>query len=501
MNRGALSAKYLFDISTANYGICLEGSGTRGCGTPQSAPFEMSAPKRIRLFALKQSTVGHTAVGLWRHPENQAARYTDLDYWTSTAKTLEEGFFDGLFIADALGVLDVYAGSADDTLRHGVQTPTDDPLLTISAMAAVTRRLGFAVTVSTSYELPYAFARKMTTLDHLSKGRIGWNIVTSALDSAARNLGLTHQVPHDERYVIAEEFMEVVYRLWESSWQDGAVVADRERGIFVDPCKVRRIAHAGKYFTVPDFALSEPSVQRTPALFQAGTSTAGRAFASRHAEGVFLSVPLAAMARPLIADIKARAAAAGRHPSDLKFVAMAAVVVAPTDAEAQRKHSEYLSYISVEGHLARHSALFQLDLSTVGLDTPLEYVESEGIRSTLEVFTRLDPSRRWTPRQMAESLGLAAGGPTFVGSPSTVADAMEQWMLEGDLDGFNILDPMPLRSYPEFVEWVVPELQRRGRVWRKYAGATLREYLQGEGHPRILHTHPAGIIRNSPDLR
>jgi alkanesulfonate monooxygenase SsuD/methylene tetrahydromethanopterin reductase-like flavin-dependent oxidoreductase (luciferase family) len=177
----------------------------------------MSAAKRIHLYALKQSTVGHTAVGLWRHPNSQAARYKDLDYWVDTAKTLEQGRFDGLFIADALGVLDVYAGSADETLRHGVQTPTNDPLMSISAMAAATSRLGFAVTVSTSYELPYAFARKMTTLDHLSKGRIGWNIVTSALESAARNLGLTAQIPHDERYAIAEEFMEVVYRLWEST--------------------------------------------------------------------------------------------------------------------------------------------------------------------------------------------------------------------------------------------------------------------------------------------
>jgi len=461
----------------------------------------MGAGKRIHLFALKQSTVGHTAVGLWRHPKSQAARYKDLDYWVETAKTLEEGRFDGLFIADALGVLDVYAGSADETLRHGVQTPTNDPLLCISAMAAVTSRLGFAVTVSTSYELPYAFARKMTTLDHLSKGRIGWNIVTSALDSAARNLGLTRQIPHDERYAIAEEFMEVVYRLWEESWQDGAVVDDRERGVFVDPSRVKRIAHEGKYFRVPDFALSEPSAQRTPVLFQAGTSSAGRSFAARHAEGIFVSVPLAAMARPSVADIKRRASQYGRRPEDLKFIAMAAVVVAPTDAEAQRKYREYMDYISVEGHLARHSALFQLDLSRLGLDTPLEYVDTDGIRSTLEVFTRLDPTRRWTPRQMAQSLGLAAGGPTFVGSPQTVADEMERWMEDGDLDGFNILDPMPLLSYPEFVSMVVPELQRRGRVWIEYEASTLREHLLGLGHERSLPGHPASLIRDGAAIR
>jgi FMN-dependent oxidoreductase (nitrilotriacetate monooxygenase family) len=329
----------------------------------------------------------------------------------------------------------------------------------------------------------------------ICNGRIGWNIVTSALDSAARNLGLTKQVPHDERYAIAEEFMQVVYQLWEASWLPGAVVADRERGVFVDPEKVRRIGHRGKYFTVPDFALSEPSRQRTPALFQAGTSTAGRAFAARHAEGVFLSVPVASMARPLVADIKQQAAAAGRNPGELKFIAMAAVIVAPTEAEAAAKHEEYLRYISVEGHLARHSALFQLDLSGIGLDTPLEYIDSDGIRSTLEVFTRLDPYRRWTPRQIAQSLGLSAGGPTFVGSPRTVADELERWMDEGDIDGFNILDPMPLQSYPEFVDWVVPELQRRGRVWLEYAGETLREYLHGPGRHRTAAGHPATLIR------
>lgn len=451
----------------------------------------------MRLYALKQSTVGHTAIGLWRHPKSQAALYKTLDYWTATARTLEQGKFDALFIADALGVLDVYAGNADETLRHGVQTPTDDPLLMISALAAATSRLGFAVTVSTTYEQPYSFARKMTTLDHLSNGRIGWNIVTSALDSAARNLGLTTQIPHDERYVMAEEFMSVVYQLWESSWREDAVVNDRQRGIFVDPERVRRISHRGRYYSVPDFALSEPSIQRTPALFQAGTSTAGREFAARHAEGVFLAVPRPEMARPLVADIRKRSTGVGRGADQLKFIAMLAVVVAATDEEAQAKYADYLKYISVEGHLARHSALFQIDLAKIGLDTPLEYVESDGIRSTLEVFTRLDPGRRWTPREMAQSLGISAGGPVIVGSPATVADQMERWMEEGDVDGFNLLDPMPLSSYPEFVSWVVPELQRRGRVWKEYEGASLREYLHGFGITRTPNGHPATAARDA----
>lgn len=456
---------------------------------------DMGSTRRIHLMALKQATVGHTAVGLWRHPSSQAHRYKDIDYWLSTARTLEAGGFEALFMADALGVLDVYQGSAAETLRHGVQTPNVDPLLLVSAMASVTDRLGFAVTVSTTYEQPYLLARKMNTLDHLTRGRIGWNVVTSALDSAARNLGLEHQPEHDERYRIADEFMEVAYKLWEGSWEDEAVVRDRHRGVFIDPARVHPVGHRGRYFAVPDFALFEPSPQRTPAIFQAGTSRAGMAFAARHAEGIFLSVPTPQMARPLVEKIRALARAAGRDPRTIRFFAMAAVVVAETDAAASARHAEYLEYISPEGHLARHSALIQLDLSAVGLDAPLAYVDTQGIRSTLEVFTRLDPQREWTPRQIARQLGVAGGGPTFVGSASTVADEMERWMEVGDIDGFNILDPMPLQSYPEFVALVIPELRRRQRVWPTYEGSSLREYLQGAGCTRLCQDHPGAAHR------
>lgn len=449
--------------------------------------------KRIRLNGFKQSTVSQSAVGLWRHPDSQAHRYTDLDYWMQTAKTLERGKFDGLFIADALGPLDVYQGRIDATLRHGVQTPCDDPLLVVSAMAAVTERLGFAVTLSTAYEQPYLLARKMTTLDHLTKGRIGWNIVNSALESAARNSGLAKQLPHDERYDQAEEFMSVVYKLWERSWEDGAVVNDRERGVYIDPEKVHRIAHKGKYFSVPDVFLCEPSIQRTPALFQAGTSSRGRAFAANHAEGIFISAREPAIARRLVADIKQRAAEAGRDPASLRFFGHVTVVTGSTDAEAQAKHADYVSYLSAEGNLARHSALIQLDLAALDPDEPLEYVKTEGIRSVLASFTKADPTRQWTVRQMGEYLATSMGGASLVGSPETVADALEHWMEAADLDGFNVSDPMPLRSYDDFIDLVRPELLRRGRVWEDYEGHTLRENLSGSA--RVSPDHPAARIR------
>lgn len=452
---------------------------------------------RIRLHALRQNTVGHTAAGLWRHPDSQAHRYRELSHWVETARILERGRFDALFVADALGPLDVYRGRVDEALRDGIQTPTDDPLLLVSALAAATEHLGFAITVSSTYERPYQFARKMTTLDHLTDGRIGWNVVTSALDSAARNLGLERQVPHDERYAIAEEFMEVVYRLWEGSWEDDAVHRDVASGVFVDPAKVHPIAHHGTHFDVPGIALSEPSRQRTPVIYQAGTSPAGKAFAARHAEGVFLSTYDPHMARGLVDDVRARAAALGRDPSSLRFFSIVTIVVAETDAEARAKHDVLRSYASVEGSLARYSALMHIDLSQLDLDVPLEYAETDGIRGMVEVFTTMDPTRTWTPRAIAEFVGVGGGGPVVVGSPATVADELERWIEVAGIDGFNVADPTPPVGVRDVVDLVVPELQRRGHVWREYPddGGTLRERFHGAGQERVRDDHPAARFR------
>src|SRR5947209_9644931 len=211
--------------------------------------------------------VSHIVAGTWRHPESQAARYKDLEYWTDLAKLLERGLFDGLFIADVLGVYDVYGGGPEAALRAGAQVPVNDPLLLVSAMAAATKHLGFGITASTSFEHPYTFARRMSTLDHLTKGRVGWNIVTSYLESGARNIGMSAQVRHDNRYDIADEYMEVLYKLWEGSWEDDAVVVDVERNVYTDPAKVHPIEHEGEYFKVPGIHLSEPSAQRTPLLY------------------------------------------------------------------------------------------------------------------------------------------------------------------------------------------------------------------------------------------
>ncbi|MGC4933773.1 LLM class flavin-dependent oxidoreductase [Gordonia sp. DT30] len=452
--------------------------------------------KRIQLHAFKIAGVGHTAIGTWRNPYNQEHRYTSLDYWIDTARTLERGMFDSLFIADFPGLNDIYQGSADAALREAVAVPLNDPAMAVSAMAAATNHLGFALTASTTYEQPYSFARRMTTLDHLTRGRIGWNIVTSATASAARNLGLDRQIPHDERYAIAEEFMEVVYRLWEGSWEDDAVIRDADRGVFTDPDRVHPVDHHGKYFSVPDAFMCEPSPQRTPALFQAGASSAGQQFAVKHAEAVFLVGTDVASLRKATASSKQLATAQGRPTESLKFIAGVSVVVAPTDEQAQVKLRQQLSYVSAEGTLARHASLMQVDFGSVDIDAPLQYIDTDGIRSLLERFTVGDPDRVWTPRQVGALLARSLGGITIVGSPTTVADRLEELMEDADIDGINVYDNLPLRTLPEFVDLVVPELQRRGRVRREYASDTLRGNIT-EGADRLPDSHAGARYRRS----
>ncbi len=269
--------------------------------------------REILINAFHMNTVGHQSPGIWTHPRDRSRHYTDLDSWCDLARTLERGLIDGLFLADVLGIYDVYAGSPDAALRNAIQVPVNDPTLLIPAMALVTEHLGFGVTCTLSYEPPYPFARRMSTLDHLTKGRIGWNIVTGYLNSAAKGMGQAAQRGHDRRYDVAEDYMQVVYKLWEGSWEDGAVVADRERRIFADPAKVHRVVHDGEFYKLDAIHLSEPSIQRTPVLYQAGASGRGRQFAASHAECIFINGPSQQVIKPIVADLRRRAAEAGRE--------------------------------------------------------------------------------------------------------------------------------------------------------------------------------------------
>ena len=457
-----------------------------------------NSPRQIRFNAFDMNCVAHQSSGMWRHPEDHSETYKDIEYWTNLAQLLERGTFDTLFIADVVGLYDVYKGSAEAALRDAAQVPVNDPLMAVSAMAAVTKHLGFGLTVALTYEQPYALARKFTTLDHLTKGRVGWNVVTSYLDSAARNLGLGQgQISHDNRYDIGDEFMDAVYKLWEGSWEDGAVIRDKEKGVFTDPSKVHPIGHDGEHYQVPGVFLSEPSPQRTPVIYQAGASSRGRAFAGKHGEAVFISSLNPGQARVTTDALRDAAEAEGRPRDSIKILSMLTVITAPTDEEAQAKVDEYRSYISLEGALALFGGWSGLDMSQFDPDTPLKYIETDALTSVLNMFTKADPDRDWTPRDVAEFIGLGGFGPVVVGSPTTVADELERWIEEGGIDGFNFAYAVTPGTFEDLVEHVVPELRRRGRVWDSYPEGTLRGRLNGTGQAAVPEWHAAARYRGA----
>jgi FMN-dependent oxidoreductase (nitrilotriacetate monooxygenase family) len=454
----------------------------------------VSEPRRIYLNAFDMACAGHQSPGLWRHPEDQGYRYTDLDHWLELAKILDQGGFDALFLADVLGVYDVYGGSQDAAVADAAQFPVNDPTLAISAMASVTERLGFGVTVSLTYEQPYSLARRLSTLDHLTKGRVAWNIVTSYLDSAARNLGLGEQVPHDQRYEVAEEYLEVCYKLWEGSWEDDAVVRDAARGVFTDPSKVHDIGHKGEYFTVPGPFLCEPSPQRTPVLFQAGASPRGLKFAASHAEAVFVSGPGPKVVRRSVDALRAAAAERGRDPRDIKVFTMLTPVVAETSEAAAEKLRSYQELVSVPGAFALFGGWTGVDLAELDADEPLTYADSDANRSALASFTTADPDRAWTPRDLAGFIGLGGRAPVVSGSPAEVADELERWVTEADVDGFNLAYTTTPGTFADFARLVVPELRARGRVPAERRPGTLRENLGGD-NPRLSANHPGAGYR------
>src|SRR3978361_1537526 len=366
--------------------------------------------KEIRLNAFAMNCVAHQSPGLWTHPRDRTSEYTRLRYWLDLARPLERGRFDGLFLADVLGVYDVFGGSPDAALRNATQVPVNHPMLLISAMAAVTENLGFGVTCTLSYEPPYPFARRMSTLDHLTEGRIGWNIVTGYLDSAARGAGKEKQTGHDDRYEIADEYMEVVYKLWEGSWEDREALRGRARGIFADPARVHRIVHEGNNYRVDAIHLSEPSPQRTPVLYQAGTSPRGRQFAAQHAECVFMSGTPAKVIAPRVAAIRALAAEAGRNPAEILMFSMMTVILGRTQAEPAAKYEDYRRHINHEGALTLMSGWTGVDFSTYDLDQEVRHVHNEAGRSAMDNVTRADPDRVWTGREVAGTAGIGGAG-------------------------------------------------------------------------------------------
>jgi FMN-dependent oxidoreductase (nitrilotriacetate monooxygenase family) len=452
------------------------------------------ASKHILLNAFDMNCVGHIQHGLWTHPRDRSIDYNTLPYWTGLAKTLERGLFDGLFIADIVGVYDVYQGNADVTTREAIQLPVNDPMLLVSAMAAVTRHLGFGVTVNLGYESPYLLARRFSTLDHLTGGRVGWNIVTGYLESAARAMGLSGQLPHDERYDRADEYMEVLYKLWEGSWEEGAVQRDKAGRVFAQPARVHKVLHHGKYFDVEGIHLAEPSVQRTPVLYQAGSSGRGQRFAARHAESVFVAATSKADVARSVRALREELVKAGRRPDDVKVFMVASVIVAPTGAEARDLEAEYREHASREAGLAHFAAGVGVDFGKVGLDDTIDYTMGNAIES----HARAAQEHGWTRRKLLELFDLGSRYPAIVGDAVQVADTLQSWVADTGVDGFNLARTVVPECHEAFVDLVVPELQQRGVYKTAYTEGSLRHKLHCEGD-RLPERHAAQAFRRDTD--
>ncbi|WP_085991030.1 LLM class flavin-dependent oxidoreductase [Oceanobacillus senegalensis] len=449
----------------------------------------MTKKKQIHLNGFVQNSPSPHSTGLWKHAKDKGIHHNRLQYWTETAKVLERGKFDAVFIADVLGTYSKYGNSHDAAVRNAVQLPAHDPLMPITAMAAATEHIGFAPTISATYAQPYSLARQLSTLDHLTEGRVAWNVVTSYLDSEAINLGLSGRMPKELRYDRADEFLEVVYKLWEHSWEEDAVVYDRDRDVFADPEKVHGINHEGEFFQVPGIHLTEPSPQRTPVLFQAGASPRGRDFAAKHAEAVFTKGHSLEALRNYSQDLRRRTVRQGRNADDIAIFPMVLPIVGSTEEEAISKYEDLQSHVSYEGTAAMLSGHTGIDFSQYDPDQYIEDMETDAVQGNLDMYTK-DPNKKWTLREAIKNHGLGNGTARFIGTPEQIADQIEEWVTVGDADGFNIAQGYSLETFREFVDHVVPELQKRGIYRTEYEGKTLRENLFGRGS-HLPDNHPA----------
>lgn len=441
--------------------------------------------------AFVMNTASHIQHGQWRHPDAHQVHFNDVNLWIDLARTLERGLFDAIFFADVVGLYGPLGGDYEVNVREGLQIPSNDPAVLLSALAVNTEHLGLAFTSSVLQAHPFDFARKVSTLDHISRGRVAWNIVTTHLENGARNFGQDQLTAHDERYVWAEEYVNVVYKLWEGSWDEGALLIDRERGVFADHRKIHKINHVGPRYRVEGPHLSAPSPQRTPLLFQAGSSGAGRRFAAAHAEGQFIVAPNPAVAAEIIQDTRRLAVAAGRRPEDIRFFQGLSFIIGSTEAEVRRKEAEYDEYASLDGFLAHHNYAVDRHGRPYPPDTPLADIRTEASQSILDWYSRSLPGQVPTVADLGR---LASRRGRIAGTPEQIADQLEQWQQAG-IDGVNVINWRLPGSYQEFNEHLLPVLQKRGLAKREYRPGTLRQKLFGSD--RLSERHPAARYRGA----
>jgi FMN-dependent oxidoreductase (nitrilotriacetate monooxygenase family) len=449
--------------------------------------------KRMIFNCFTMNVPSHIYHGTWRHPRNQLSKFNEFETWANLVKKLEDGRFDAIFLADILGIDPAYDGKWDAYFEQGLHMPCNDTFTLCAALAGVTKNLGLVFTSSILSEHPFAFAKKASTLDHISGGRIGWNIVTSVTDNAARNFGYDKIVPHDQRYDWADEYMDVVYKLFEGSWEAGAMVADRERGVFSDHTKVHHINHVGDRYKVQGPHLVAPSPQRTPMLYQAGASKRGSQFAAQHAEGTFILYPNVDGARIGIAGTKKVAEQVGRGPEDLKFIQGLSFVVGSTMEEAAQKAAEIDEWVVYEGLAAHVSRDMGVDLSQLDPDKPVDESGLDGLQGYARMIEMgKSNGEKATVKEVANALSYNC---RIVGTPETIADELERWQDAG-VDGINMICQLHPETYIDFIDHVTPVLQERGLAQREYSEGPLRQKLFGRG-PLLPDNHPGGARRNA----
>ena len=447
----------------------------------------MSSSRQLHLGAFMRPVSIHTAA--WRYPGGLPDANFNFQYLKRFAQTLEHVRFDAFFMADHLAVHNMPI----EALKRSATVTSFDPLTLLPALAVVTEHLGLIATASTTYNEPYHIARKFASLDHVSGGRAGWNVVTSGNPNEAMNFGLEEHVEHATRYRRAREFFDVVTGLWDS-WADDAFVRDVEAGIYFDPEKLHILNHQGEFLRVRGPLNVARPIQGWPVIVQAGASEAGRQLAAETAEVIFAAGNNLASARAFYADVKGRMEKLGRDRDHLKVLPGAFVVVGDTVVEAREKRARLDSLVHYESAIASLSIALGHDASRFDPDGPLpEIPESNASKSGRERIVELARRESLTVRQLAQRVG-GYSGLAFVGTPGTIADQMEEWLFTEASDGFNVMFPYLAGGLNDFVYRVVPELQRRGLFRREYEGATLRENL---GLPRPQNRFFPGAVRRS----
>jgi long-chain alkane monooxygenase len=424
----------------------------------------------------------------WRHPDDQRHRFTELTYWIELAKMSEEAKLDFMFLADAWGFAQLSGKRPEMCFTEGLDLPRLDPAIVLAAVTPETKNLGLVMTAATLVELPYSFARRVSTLDHLSSGRLGWNVVTTGLaDTTSANFG-RELPPHDKRYDMADDFMEVVYKLLEGCWEPGAVLADKS-GLYSDPSKVHRIEHDGPYFTSHGYGNAPASPQGTPLLFQAGTSSRGRRFAARHAECVFLGSNPSRLAGQVSA-IREEAAELGRDPMSVKALAGVSTVVAPSREKAEKEYRRIIDAQNPDLVVASYAMFTGIDLSAHDPSTPMADLHTELGQTQVERF------RDQTVSDVLADFRQTGVNPwIIVGTPEQAADELCAVAEEATLDGYLMTPLIQPRGTQDFIEQVLPLLKQRGAARVDYEEQTLRERILGPGHVKLSDDHPGAAHR------